>query len=226
MQEMSEPAHIATQQEKLDVIFGITGGKPVDEFLDGLSLEAGNVQAAIDSIEQNVKDQVEKLDSCQVSIQNGQSSNVVLDIASMDMSLKEIEGMVELSKDVLRHVASSILATTLIDSEAVQAYSKLLESIHVNIVEFLQVYKDKQNFVNKIKYALFQQQQKKELMLYKHNLEVEKLKLKNGPDTVNADAVQTRPWSQEDVTKWLNDNDDDEKDTGQQDSNASIISAQ
>lgn len=37
----------------------------------------------------------------------------------MDHSLKQIEEMVELSKDVMRHVADSILATTLIDSESV-----------------------------------------------------------------------------------------------------------
>ena len=87
--------------------------------------------------------------------------------------------MVSLSKDILNHVAQSILATTLIDSEAVQAYSKLLESIHLNIVEFIQVYKDKQNFIDKIKFALFTQQQKKELMLYKHNLEIEEARRDN-----------------------------------------------
>ena len=209
MNELSAK-HIATQQEKLDAIFGITGGKTVDEFLDGLSLEAGDVQKTMDSIEQNVKDQVEKLDSCEVSIQDGNSSSIVLDIATMDHSLKEIEDMVQLSKDVLKHVADSILATSLIDSEAVQAYSKLLESIHVNIQEFISVYKDKQSFVNKIKFALFTQQQKKDLMLYKHNLELERIKLKDGPTTVDADSMTTRPWSQEEVTKLMNEQQDDD----------------
>ena len=77
---------------------------------------------------------------------------MLLDIASMSKSLKEVEDMVTLSKNILSHVANSILATTLIDSEAVQAYSKLLESIHLNIVEFIQVYKSKQDFINKIKF--------------------------------------------------------------------------
>ena len=56
MNELSAP-HIATAQEKLDAIFGITDGKSVDEFLDSLSLEADNVKNAIDSIEDNVKEQ-------------------------------------------------------------------------------------------------------------------------------------------------------------------------
>ena len=208
MNELSAP-HIATQQEKLDAIFGITGGKTVDEFLDSLTLESGNVQKTMDTIDQNVKDQISQLDACQVSIQTGQTTDVILDIATMNKSLKEIEEMVSLSKDILNHVAQSILATTLIDSEAVQAYSKLLESIHLNIVEFIQVYKDKQNFIDKIKFALFTQQQKKELMLYKHNLEIEKLKLKNGPDSVEPDSVTTRQWKQEEITKMLNEQSDD-----------------
>lgn len=208
MNEISSGVHIATQQEKLDAIFGITGGKSVDDFLDSLSIEANDVQNAMNSIEQNVKDQVEKLDAYEVSISTGQSNDVMLDISSMNQSLKEVEDMISLSKSILSHVANSILATSLIDSEAVQAYSKLLESIHLNIVEFLQVYKDKQNFINKVKYAIFQQQQKKDLMMFKHQLELEKIKLKNGPDIVEADNVTTRQWKQEEITKILNEQQD------------------
>ena len=208
MNEISSGAHIATQQEKLDAIFGITGGKSVDDFLDSLSIEANDVQNAMNSIEQNVKDQVEKLDAYEVSISTGQSNDVMLDISSMNQSLKEVEDMISLSKSILSHVANSILATSLIDSEAVQAYSKLLESIHLNIVEFLQVYKDKQNFINKVKYAIFQQQQKKDLMMFKHQLELEKIKLKNGPDSVEADTITTRQWKQEEITKILNEQQD------------------
>lgn len=46
-------------------------------------------------------------------------------------------------------------------------------------------------------------------MLYKHNLELEKIKLKNGPETVEAENVSTRPWKQEDITKLLNEQQDD-----------------
>lgn len=69
--------------------------------------------------------------------------------------MAELEDIVNLSKDIIRHVHASILATPLIDSEAVQAYSKLVESIHINIAEFISIYRDKQNFANKIRYALF-----------------------------------------------------------------------
>ena len=192
-------SHIATQQEKLDAIFGITGGKSIDDFLDGLSLDSQQISSTIDQIDQKFKEEVESIESYQISA----SANMPLvDMKSMEHSLSEIEGIVNLAKDVMRHVAQSILATPLIDSEAVQAYSKLIESIHISISEFIAVYKDKQNFINKIKYAMFDQQQKKDLLLYKHNLALDLLKAKE-PKSIEAESVDSHTWKQEDITKIL-----------------------
>ena len=192
-------SHIATQQEKLDAIFGITGGKSIDDFLDGLSLDSQQISSTIDQIDQKFKEEVESIESYQISA----SANMPLvDMKSMEHSLSEIEGIVNLAKDVMRHVAQSILATPLIDSEAVQAYSKLIESIHISIAEFISVYKDKQNFINKIKYAMFDQQQKKDLLLYKHNLALDLLKAKE-PKSIEAESVDSHTWKQEDITKIL-----------------------
>ena len=195
-----QQVHIATQQEKLDAIFGITGGKSVDEFLDGLSLDSDKINETMQDIDQSFNEQVQNIESIQLS------ANVdmpLIDMKSMQHSLSEIEGIVNLAKDVMRHVAQSILATPLIDSEAVQAYSKLIESIHISIAEFISVYKDKQNFINKIKYAMFDQQQKKDLLLYKHELALQLLKAKEGPKSIEPDAVNTQSWKQEDITKLL-----------------------
>lgn len=194
--------HIATQQEKLDAIFGITGGKTVDDFLSGLELETSKITETMDDIDSTVKNQITQLDNSQLKIESG-ATEVSLELANMELSLKSIEDMVQLSKSVLKHVADSILATPLIDSEAVQAYSKLMESIHVNINEFISLYKSKSDFINKIKFQLFQQQQKKELMLFKHNLDMEKLKAKDGPDVIDAENVTTKEWNQEQITKIL-----------------------
>lgn len=40
-------------------------------------------------------------------------------MSSTEHSLKELEDIIDLSKDIIRHVHQSILATPLIDSEAV-----------------------------------------------------------------------------------------------------------
>ena len=193
--------HIATQQEKLDAIFGITGGKSIDDFLNDLSLDSDKLHETIESIDQSFKDQIQNIEKHQLS---ADVNMPLIDMKSMEHSLSEIEGIIDLAKNVMRHVAQSILATPLIDSEAVQAYSKLIESIHISIAEFILVYKDKQNFINKIKFAMFDQQQKKDLLKYKHNLTLELIKAKEGPKTIEADNINSRSWSQEDVTKFLN----------------------
>ena len=69
---------------------------------------------------------------------------------------------------MFKHVYESIITTDLVDSELVGAASKLLEGIHINISEFISMYKDKQKFIEKIQLMVFQQEQKKELMKIKH----------------------------------------------------------
>ena len=199
----NKAVHIASQQEKLDAIFGITGGKTVDDFLNDLNLETEKISNTMEDIDQTVKDQITQLDNSQLRIESG-TSEVTLELSNMELSLKSIEDMVQLSKSVLKHVAESILATPLIDSEAVQAYSKLMESIHVNINEFISLYKSKSDFINRIKFQMFQQQQKKELMLFKHNLDMEKMKMREGPETIDAENISgSKTWNQEQITKML-----------------------
>ena len=195
-------AHIATQQEKIDAVLGITGGKSIDEFLDGLSLDNDKIESTMQTIDSTVKSELSSMPDCT----NNMTS---IQLSSMEESLSRIEDMVELSKSVLRHVAESILATPLIDSEAVQAYSKLMESIHINIAEFVTLYKDKQSFVNKIRYAMFQQEQKKELMLMKHKLDLEKIKAKD-VNSVDANVVDVNSWTQEQIIKALEKNEEND----------------
>lgn len=75
----------------------------------------------------------------------------------MELSLKEVEELISLSKQMFKHIADSILSSDLIDSELVHAASVLMESIHINIAEFIQLYKSKQAFVDKVRFAVLQQ---------------------------------------------------------------------
>lgn len=93
----------------------------------------------------------------------------------MDASLREVEEMIDLSKQLFKHIYENIVSSDLLDSELIEAAAKMLESVHVNIGEFLQLYRDKQRFAEKIRVMVFQQEQKKELMLLKHKLDMEKL---------------------------------------------------
>ena len=199
------PSHIASSKEKIDAIFGITGGKSVDDFLDELSLDTNKIQQTMANIDSTVKDAIDGIDS-QMSIltnsTNDQTS--ILSMKDMELSLKEIEEMVQLSKQIFKHISDSILATDLIDSELVHSAAVLMEGIHINISEFVSLYKSKQNFIDKVKFSILQQQQKKELLQFKHDLDMQKLKTKD-PDQVVDVTSESKVFRQEDIINALKD---------------------
>jgi sensor c-di-GMP phosphodiesterase-like protein len=55
----------------------------------------------------------------------------------MELSMKEIEDMIDLSKKLFKHIYMNITSSDLIDSELIAAAAKMLESIHINIAEFI-----------------------------------------------------------------------------------------
>lgn len=73
----------------------------------------------------------------------------------MDTSLREVEEMIDLSKQLFKHIYENIVSSDLLDSELIEAAAKMLESVHVNIGEFLQLYRDKQRFAEKIRVMVF-----------------------------------------------------------------------
>lgn len=73
----------------------------------------------LSSLDKDMKAKMEELQGMPSSLTNVAPNELSIQMVSMDHSLKELEEMVDLSKDVIRHVQQSILATPLIDSEAV-----------------------------------------------------------------------------------------------------------
>lgn len=210
--EESQPSKLSSK-DKIDAVLGITGGKSVDEFLDGLSLDTEAIHETLSAIDDQVQTSLQNIDQAASSIQSqSEQGSSLLEIKNIDLSLREVEDMISLSKKMFKHIAESILTTDLVDSELVQAASKLLESIHVNIAEFIQLYRSKQQFVDKIKVMIFQQEQKKELMLLKHKLDLEKIQAKGDkedPKAVEAEGMVS--YSQESIIKAMNTHDDDDK---------------
>jgi len=73
----------------------------------------------------------------------------------MDLSMKEIEEMIDLSKKLFKHIYNNVITSDLIDSELIESAAKMLESIHINIAEFLEMYRERQRFIEKIKLMVF-----------------------------------------------------------------------
>ena len=107
----------------------------------------------------------------------------------MTTSLREVEDMISQTKLVFKHIVENITSSDLIDSELVHSAAALVESMHLNIAEFISIYKQKSKFVEKIKLMIFQQQQKIDLMNLKHRHDLELLEAKKKePETVDAQA--------------------------------------
>ena len=100
MDELSATTkHIATSKEKIDSILGITGGKSVDDFLNDLSIDSTKIQDAIENIDDAVKTGLSQIDDKALEItSNGSSSMSLLQLKDIELSLKEIEDMISLSK--------------------------------------------------------------------------------------------------------------------------------
>lgn len=203
--EENQPSRLSST-DKINAVLGITGGKSVDEFLDGLSLDTEAIHETLGAIDAQVQTSLQNIDQAASNIQSqSEQGSSILEIKNIDLSLREVEDMISLSKKMFKHIAESILTTDLVDSELVQAASKLLESIHINIAEFIQLYRSKQQFVDKIKVMIFQQEQKKELMLLKHKLDLEKIQAKGDKDDPNVvEAEGMVSYSQESIVKAMN----------------------
>ena len=166
-----------TTREKIDQALGVSCGKSMDQMLDELSLDEKSVHDTLDGFDSTLKGAVERIDEKALELQRGVGDGA-LAIQDMTMSLKEIEGLIAEAKSIFLHIKENIVSTDLIDSELIQGAAKFLEAMHVNIAEFISVYRQKAKFVEKIKLMIFQQQQRIDLMNLKHKHDLELIEAK------------------------------------------------
>lgn len=187
-------------KEKLNELLGIKDDQDIDSFLDDLSIQTNEISTTFSQIDDNVKQNIQQIDNSLSAIQS-KSGDTSLALKNMDLSMKEIEEMIELSKKLFKHIYNNIITSDLLDSELIESAAKMLESIHINIAEFLEMYREKQRFIEKIKLMVFQQEQRKELMELKHKFDMEKLQAKAEPIDVSAENAV--PYCIEDILRVI-----------------------
>ena len=201
MDQMTDNVH-KTSEQKINELLGIKDDQSVDEFLDGIQADATEIQDTMNHLDDGVKSSLEAVDQKLDELKkNGNAPEALVD---MDSSMKEVEDLIQVAKQLFKHVHTSLVTCDLVDPEAIQAAAKLLEGIHINIAEFISLYKDKQRYVDKIRVMVFQQEQKKELMAIKHKYDME-LKQLNGNGEDPIDIENMAAYSQEQIVKLLDD---------------------
>ena len=174
-----------TTKERIDQALGISGGKSIDEMLDSLNVEAEEFHKAFDDMDGRINAELAVIDKKADELQRSEIGGQ-LAISDMTASLREIEKMIVSGQQVFQHVVNNITSSDLLDPELVHAAASFLESIHLNVAEFISIYKAKTKFVEKIKVMVFQQHQRIELAELKHKHNLELLREKEKGNAVDA----------------------------------------
>lgn len=178
----------------------------MESFLDELGTSVDKIQRTFSAVDTQISGQMDVLDKKLTDITTNGNEFSSLELRDIQASLKEIEELIGVSKKMFIHIYENIVSSDLIDSELVQSCSQMLECIHLNLAEFISVFKSKMKFIEKIKLMMLQQEQKKELMELKHRHDIELAELKKKDAKGEAvDAEGLVSFNTDDVTKMLND---------------------
>lgn len=109
-----------------------------------------------------------------------------------------------MSKNTIRYVYQQLVDSELVDSELVGSFSKLLEAVHIQISEYIGLYKDRQNFYSKVKLEAIKHRNKMEELRLKQKLDIEKINQTKKSDAVDVDNMKVA-YSQEDLIQSLDD---------------------
>jgi len=189
-----------TSKEKLDNLLGISDNKSIDEFLDDISINSEQLSAVSDSLNNSAKETLENIEVGleKIKTENDLSEDILADITK---SFSHINDLVNVSKQLIQHVYNNIVTTDLVDPELVSSVAALIETCHSNAKEWLEIYRDRLKFFDKIKFEMLQQDHKKELLELKYKLANENSK--------NAEKVpeNMRVFNSTDIINVLNDSD-------------------
>ena len=194
-----------TSKQQLDQLLGIKEDQSIDSFLDSLTAEADSLSSLSEGIAEQTKEGLAQIDQSLSAIVAG-APNSILTIRDIDASMKEVEDLISLSKKMFKHIYENFTSSDLIDSELVGSTSKLLESIHVNIAEFVSMYRDKQRFIDKIKLMVMQQEQRKEMELIKHKHQLELMQARFDTKAIDGDGENIN-YRFEDIIKQIDEQD-------------------
>lgn len=167
-------------KQKLDQLLGISEDQTIDDFLSDLETNTDKVSGVLSSIDNEVKQSLTKVDDNLNKLSCHNVGEVdMLTTSQVEDGLNEIRSLIDTSKRVIQQVYESICTTDLIDSELIQAFAKLIEATHVNIADYIDLYKQRVQYYDKIKLLAFDHQNRIERMRIKQQLDIETAKAKN-----------------------------------------------
>ena len=190
-----------TPKQKLDELLGISADQTIDDFLADLDADAGQVSAVLSSLDGEMKSAVQKVDASIAQLSANVGERDLMTVSQVEESLSELRSLIDTSKRVIQHVYESICTTDLVDSELIQAMAKLIEATHINIADYIDLYKQRVQYYDRVKLMAFDHQNRIQRMKLKHELDMQAAKTKNATDVPEGMVS----FSYDDVSKMVKD---------------------
>lgn len=190
-----------TPKQKLDELLGISADQTIDDFLADLDADAGQVSAVLSSLDGEMKSTVQKVDAGIHQLSANVGEHDLMTVSQVEESLSELRSLIDTSKRVIQHVYESICTTDLVDSELIQAMAKLIEATHINIADYIDLYKQRVQYYDRVKLMAFDHQNRIQRMKLKHELDMQAAKTKNATDVPEGMVS----FSYDDVSKMVKD---------------------
>ena len=167
----------------LDSELGLNG-KSLNDFLNGLSTE--DAMDKFKKVDTAVKSTVGKLDGELMKMSS--DTSLPAKFEHVEGLFSNIQDLIGVSKDMIRHVYDNIISTDLIDAKLVTAAATFIKECRASVESYLTLYQDRLKFFDKIRLLQLEQEQKKELleMRFKHEREM----FGKGTITINGDASE------------------------------------
>ena len=160
-----------TATEKLNEALGV---ESIDEMLDSISLDTPDeITTLNDNISQAIEKSSNQIDTQITDYNNGKDISLPL----MEQSLNEISELINVSKAIIKKVYENIATNEFVDSELVTAASQLIQSTHMSVSTYIDLYKEKKRFYNSVAMKMLDHKNKLELLQRKHEykmIELEK----------------------------------------------------
>lgn len=219
---MIDPNQISNKQ-LLDSELGLNG-KSLNDFLNGLSTE--DTVTKFHDVDSAIKTTVGRLDGELERISSDPSLPAKFE--KVEGLFSNIQDLIGVSKDMIRHVYENIVSTDLIDARLVTAAAQFIKECRASVESYLTLYQDRLKFFDKIRLMQLEQEQKKELleMRFRHEREMfgkGTININDADSSSNGGDGNSKPvevgegsmsFDQEAVIKMLDGDDDDNDDGG------------
>ena len=183
--------------QKLNEALGI---ESIDSFLSSISIDDDKLKN-LTELDDKFKDEIGKIDATISEYKENGIKNIDMD--DIQAPFGHIKELINVSKDTIHHIYSQLIDSEMVDSELVGSFAKLMEAFHIQVSEYINIYKDRQNFLYKMKLEDVKQKHKIEQMHIKHQMDLEKIEKSKTCSAIPVENMVS--YSQEELIQQLDD---------------------